>query len=171
MLYFSIALFSTGLLVVQFVLSFIISDLDLDTDIDIDADGIGDFSMSDVVSFKGLLHFLVGFSWTMWFSKDENQFIAACIAVAVGILFMLILGLAYKWAKTFEHRIQPEEGKDLIGRKIEIYLKSGDYCYLGYTEINGSQREIKVYSQRSVNYNIGDTTKIIDFYDGKYFIN
>lgn len=170
MLYFSIALFSTGLLVIQFILSFLVFGLDFDTDIDLDSDGFSDFTMSDLISFKGILHFLVGFSWTMWFSRDENQFLAACIAVIVGLLFVVILGFVYRWAKTFENKIKPEDGKDLIGRKIEIYLKT-DNSYLGYTEINGSKREIKVYSQSGADYKPGDITKIIDYYDTKHFIN
>ena len=66
--YFGLALFSTGIFIVQFILSFFIGELDLDTDIDLDGDGVDDFSIGDLISFKGLIHFLIGFSWTMWFS-------------------------------------------------------------------------------------------------------
>ena len=54
MLYFGIAIFCTGIFIIQFILSFILGELDLDSDIDLDADGDIDFSLSDVLSFKGL---------------------------------------------------------------------------------------------------------------------
>ena len=95
-------------------------ELDLDSDIDLDADGDIDFSLSDVLSFKGLCHFGIGFGWTMWFSKGENQFISACIAVLVGIIFMFVLYGVYILAYKLEHKVTPEEGEDLVGRKVNF---------------------------------------------------
>ena len=48
-----IALITTGIFVIQFILSIFFGDID--TEIDIDAD------ISSVVSFKGLTHFGIGF--------------------------------------------------------------------------------------------------------------
>ena len=50
-----IALITTGIFVIQFILSIFFGDID--TEIDIDAD------ISSVVSFKGLTHFGIGFGW------------------------------------------------------------------------------------------------------------
>ena len=53
-----IALITTGIFVIQFILSIFFGDID--TEIDIDAD------ISSVVSFKGLTHFGIGFGWYMY---------------------------------------------------------------------------------------------------------
>ena len=43
---------------VKLILSWTIGDLDMD----VDFDGVDDFNVSSAFSFKGVLHFLVGFS-------------------------------------------------------------------------------------------------------------
>ena len=50
-----IALVTTGIFVIQFVLSIFFGDIDADVDVDAD--------ISSVVSFKGLTHFGIGFWW------------------------------------------------------------------------------------------------------------
>ena len=49
-----IALVTTGIFLIQFVLSIFFGDLDADVDVDTD--------ISSVVSFKGLTHFGIGFA-------------------------------------------------------------------------------------------------------------
>ena len=53
-----IALVTTGIFVVQFILSIFFGDFDADADIDTD--------IGSVVSFKGLTHFGIGFGWYMY---------------------------------------------------------------------------------------------------------
>ena len=53
-----IALVTTGIFVIQFVLSIFFGDIDADVDVDAD--------ISSVVSFKGLTHFGIGFGWHMY---------------------------------------------------------------------------------------------------------
>ena len=53
-----IALVTTGIFLIQFVLSIFFGDLDADVDVDTD--------ISSVVSFKGLTHFGIGFGWYMY---------------------------------------------------------------------------------------------------------
>ena len=52
-----IALVTTGIFLIQFVLSIFFGDIDADVDVDDD--------ISSVVSFKGLTHFGIGFGWYM----------------------------------------------------------------------------------------------------------
>lgn len=169
-LYFALALFSTSIFVIQFVLSMFVFDTDFDTDTNVDFDGSGGFSMSDLVSFKGLIHFLIGFSWTMWFWKDGNQFIAAMVAVGVGLVFMLVLAFVYWGALHLKHEVRPERGEDLVGREGEIYLKNQDGSYLIYTEINGSRRELKVYHDEDKEFQTGEVVRISSYSNGKYHI-
>ena len=53
-----IALVTTGIFLIQFVLSIFFGDMDADVDVDAD--------ISSVVSFKGLTHFGIGFGWYMY---------------------------------------------------------------------------------------------------------
>ena len=169
--YFGLALFSTGIFIVQFILSFFIGELDLDTDIDLDGDGVDDFSIGDLVSFKGLIHFLIGFSWTMWFSRDSNQWIAACCATGVGLIFVFILSLTYKLAIKLKNEIEPEKGNDLVGRSAEIYLKGEENRYTVYTTINGAKRELEVTSRNGTSYSPGTIVTIESYKNNIYYIN
>ena len=61
--YYVLGAISYGIFIVQFILS---SFGFLETDLDVDFDGNVDFSVSDLLSFKGLVHFAMGFSgWLM----------------------------------------------------------------------------------------------------------
>ena len=59
-----IALVTTGIFAVQFVLSIFFGDINADADIDTD--------ISSVVSFKGLTHFGIGFGWYMYLQQDTD---------------------------------------------------------------------------------------------------
>lgn len=54
--YYLLAAISYGIFIVQFILSWFGGDTDLDVDLD------GDMDVSDIVSFKGLVHFVMGAS-------------------------------------------------------------------------------------------------------------
>ena len=55
-----LALVSTGIFLLQFVISIFFGGLD----IDVDGDTNVDFDLGSLFSFKGLIHFLIGFGWT-----------------------------------------------------------------------------------------------------------
>ena len=57
-----IALVTTGIFLIQFVLSIFFGDIDVDVDADI----------SSVVSFKGLTHFGIGFGWYMYLAGNAD---------------------------------------------------------------------------------------------------
>ena len=50
------ALVSTGIFLLQFVISVFFGDLDMD----VDGDANADFDLGSLFSFKGLVHFLIG---------------------------------------------------------------------------------------------------------------
>ena len=56
--YYILGMVSYGIFLIQFILSFILGDFN----IDVDFDGDSDFDSSSVLSFKVLIHFLMGFS-------------------------------------------------------------------------------------------------------------
>lgn len=59
-----LALVASGIFLIQFILSMIGSDIDSGIDVDI-SDGSG-FDFSDIISFKGIVHFLMGSCWTLY---------------------------------------------------------------------------------------------------------
>ena len=171
MIYFGLALFCTTLFVVQFIISTVIGDMD--TDVDIDGDGSVDLDLSGVFSFKGLLHFGIGFSWSMWFARDqENQLLAALISVGIGILTTVLLAITYWLTIKLRKEIIPEKGEDLVGRFAEIYFQdkySGEWIVS--TKINGGKRKITTTSKSPERkYFPGEMVEIIEYEDGKYWI-
>lgn len=59
--YYIIGGVAYGIFILQFIISWVAGELD----VDVDFDGDADFDIGDVVSFKGLIHFLMGFGgWT-----------------------------------------------------------------------------------------------------------
>lgn len=63
------ALIASFAFVIQFLLSILGSDLD--TDIDINSASDLSMSLSDIISFKGITHFILGYSWTTYFSGSH----------------------------------------------------------------------------------------------------
>jgi hypothetical protein len=171
MIYFGIALFCTLIFIVQFILSFFLGDLDLDSEIDIDGDGVSDFNWSDVLSFKGLIHFGIGFGWTMWFNQDmSNKFLAAIIAVGVGLIFVFTLWSVYLLARKLENPNTQEKGEDLVGREVKIYLVLDEKRYKAYIMRNQRKQLIEVESRNNRTYETGDSTVVKEYKNGIYLI-
>jgi uncharacterized membrane protein len=63
--------------------------------IDMDADLDSGFLLSDVISFKGLVHFTIGFSLTLTL-MNEFSLLSVTIGVITGIVCVLVLYYLYK---------------------------------------------------------------------------
>lgn len=171
MIYFGIALFCTLMFIVQFILSFFLGDLDLDSEIDVDGDGVSDFNWSDILSFKGLIHFGIGFGWTMWFNQDmSNKFLAAIIAIGVGLIFVFALWSVYLLARKLENPNVQEKGEDLVGREVKIYLVLNEKRYKAYIMRNQRRQLIEVESRNNRTYETGDSTVVKEYKNGIYLI-
>ena len=70
-IYYSLAILAYSIFLTQFVIS-MLGGSDMDTDIDFDGDGFGELSWSDIFSFKGIIHFLMGFAG--WLSLRSMNF-------------------------------------------------------------------------------------------------
>jgi len=89
--YVIVLIVSSGLFLITTIVSLFFGDMDLDTDVDV---GSG-FMVSDVFSFKGLVHFTIGFSLALTL-MGEFSLLSAAIGVVTGIVFALILYYLYK---------------------------------------------------------------------------
>lgn len=171
MIYFGIALFCTLIFIVQFILSFFLGEFDLDSELDIDGDGISDFNWSDILSFKGLIHFGIGFGWTMWFNQGmDNKLLAAIIAIGVGLIFVGVLWSVYWFARKLENPNTQEKGEDLVGREVKIYLVLTDTRYKAFILRNNRRQLIEVKSRGNKVYKTGDSAVVKEYKKGIYLI-
>jgi len=123
--YVIVLLVSSGLFVLTTIGSLLFGDMDLDADVDV---GSG-FLVSDVISFKGLIHFTIGFSLTLTL-MGEFSLVSASIGVVTGIVFVLILYYLYK---TLYDQLQQrmKYTTEIIAMDAEVYFwndkaKSGE---------------------------------------------
>lgn len=113
------------LFIVKMVLSFTAGDLDLD----VDFDDIDDVDVSGAFSFKGLLHFLLGFSAYLFMRSNVYGFVQFSIfdyilAIIIGISLTILLFFGYRFAMKANN--QSQNPKDLIDNCTgTIYINLG----------------------------------------------
>lgn len=173
-LYLFAALVSTGIFLLQFILSIFVGNMD--TDIDVNADGNTDIDMSSVLSFKGLIHFCMGFGWFMFLCRPPYSALQYLGAFLSGVFFVFILTWIYKLCYKLKQENKPEQGQDLIGRSCVIYNRCGESGkerseYVVSITINGAQRELTVKSINRNNYQEGDTLILKEYKEGIYYID
>jgi hypothetical protein len=158
-----IALVTTGIFAVQFILSIFFGDMDAHVDVDVDAD------ISSVISFKGLTHFGIGFGWYMYLAgSTEIQHYA--IGILTGLFFLFAVWFLYKKAYQLQQVNRSEQTDQLVGRECVIYFKQSSGKYTVQTSRDGAMREVDVVSESGKTYQTGDRTIIAGYKDGTLFI-
>ena len=163
--YYAIALTVYSIFIIRFILSWIGADFDIDADVDI----------SDVVSFKGFTHFLMGFSG--WLSVKSYithnvMWYDYLIALILGVIFVILLYFVYKFLISLETKPQILFGKQLIGKtgKIYVILESED-SIKKYIITVGNGLGTQEYPAKSNNsYKLGDEVVISDYVNAYYII-
>ena len=163
--YYAIALIVYSIFIIRFILSWIGADFDIDADVDI----------GDVVSFKGLTHFLMGFSG--WLSVKSYithnvMWYDYLIALILGVIFVILLYFVYKFLISLETKPQILFGKQLIGKtgKIYIILEPED-SIKKYIITVGNGLGTQEYPAKSNNsYKLGDEVVISDYVNAYYII-
>jgi uncharacterized membrane protein len=92
--YVIVLIVSAGLFVITSIGSLFFGGMDMDIDADLDVGGSG-FLLSDVISFKGLIHFTIGFSLSLTL-MGEFSLTSATVGVVTGIVFVFVLYYLYK---------------------------------------------------------------------------
>ena len=87
--YVIVLIVSSGLFLLTVIGSLFFGDMDVDVNLD------SGFLLSDVISFKGLVHFAIGFSLALTLMKGFTP-LSATIGVITGIVFVLVLYYLYK---------------------------------------------------------------------------
>ena len=157
-----IALVTTGIFAVQFVLSIFFGDINADADIDTD--------ISIVVSFKGLTHFGIGFGWYMYLQQDTDV-ISYIVGILVGLLFVFAVWYLYKKAYQLQQVNRSENTEQLVGRECTIYFNQGEGKYTVQVSRDGAMREVDVISETSKVYRTGDKAIIAAYREGTLYIN
>ena len=98
-IFLTIAIVTTGIFAVQFILSIFFGDIDADADIDTD--------VSSVVSFKGLTHFGIGFGWYMYL-QHNTEIQTYLTGVAIGLIFVFAVWFLYKKAYQLQQTTHSE---------------------------------------------------------------
>lgn len=128
------ALIASFAFVIQFLLSILGSDLDTDID---NASDLS-MSLSDIISFKGITHFILGYSWTTYFSGSH------LVGVVIGSFFFIVLFYVYKLLLKLKQEMVYECPEDLNGREVEIVFRSGKNHYMVNISKNGRQEQMRV---------------------------
>lgn len=158
-----------GIFIIRFILSWVGGDFDLDMDVDSDVD------LGDIVSFKGITHFLMGFfGWlsTKSFTTHNIMWYDYLIALILGIIFMILLYFVYKLLISLETKPQILSGKQLIGKtgKIYVILEPED-SIKKYIITVGNGLGTQEYQAKSNNsYKLGDEVVISDYINAYYII-
>ena len=156
-IYYAIALIVYSIFIIRFILSWIGADFDIDADVDI----------SDVVSFKGLTHFLMGFSgWlsVKSYTTHNVMWYDYIIALILGVIFVILLYFVYKLLISLETKPQILYGKQLIGKtgKIYVILEPED-SIKKYIITVGNGLGTQEYPAKSNNsYKLGDSIFFIE---------
>ena len=164
-IYYAVALTVYSIFIIRFILSWVGAAFDIDADVDI----------SDVVSFKGLTHFLMGFSG--WLSVKSYithnvMWYDYLIALILGVIFVILLYFVYKLLISLETKPQILSGKQLIGKtgKIYVILEPED-SIKKYIITVGNGLGTQEYPAKSNNsYKLGDEVVISDYVNAYYII-
>lgn len=155
-----VAVASTVIFLIQFVMSVFFGDLSTDTDFDAD--------LGSIVSFKGLMHFCMGMGWYVYLSKGTDM-LSYGIGIVVGVIFVFALWFLYKKAYQLQKENKPEKPEALLGRECEIYAHDGSR-YVVQMVVNGALREMEVRSLENKQYRTGDKTVICKVESGTMYI-
>lgn len=152
--------------VIRFILSWVGGDFDLDLD-------DGDLDLGDVISFKGVTHFLMGFfGWlsTKLSIHHSLEWYDYLIAFIIGLIFSIILFYVYKFMMKLECKPKVLSGKELVNHSAKVYSLQGkeDDLYHYIITVNTGIGTSEFIACSSNKHQIGDMTVITD-YDGAYF--
>lgn len=155
-----------------FIIKTLISFFAGDTDIDFDVDGDIDFDISTLFSFKGILHFLLGFSSFLTVEEKFGEVSSISpyhylIAIVIGLIFTICLFYLYKLMMKLNHGNSNEIDINGCTCSILINLNDGHYKVLVNTPVGLIE---KIITSNDHNLKIGSLHKISKDEQGIYYI-
>ena len=122
-----IAIVASAVFIIQSIMTFVGMDsetnFDGDFDGDMSADGVGESTPFQLFTFRNLINFMLGFSWTAiaLSASTESTTLMLVGGVVVGVLLVCVVMYLFKWMSGMQQSgtIEPEA---LVGCKGSVYL-------------------------------------------------
>lgn len=131
-----------------------------------------DFSLGDIISFKGLLHFLMGFAGYMslkYYIGDIPDFLDYIIASILGVIFIFILYFIYKLIYNLNSTTKPLTGRELVGRTGIIQAKLGcddsGLTFYYTVSVNNNVGSVNVDAHSDRLMPTGSNVELLDYKD------
>lgn len=167
-----IAIASSLIFIVETVLTFIGADVDFDADADFDMpDGTfeGDPSMN-LYTFRNLVNFLLGMSWTAILLKDQiaSKALLMVIAFVAGAILVAAVMLMFKWLSKMQQSGNIDVMRDAEGCNGKVYLTvPAERAGTGKVQItiNGAVREYDAVTDSEQDLKTGKTIKVVEAID------
>ncbi|MDE6147017.1 MAG: hypothetical protein K2G18_03040 [Bacteroidales bacterium] len=156
--------------IIETVLTFIGIDSDIDTDFDIpDGTFEADASMN-LYTFRNLVNFLLGMSWTAIFLKDSiaSKTVLMILAVAAGTLLVAAVMYMFKWLGKMQQSGNIDIFKSAPGCNGKVYLTiPSERKGTGKVQItiNGAVREYDAVTDSDSDLRTGTAVKITEVLD------
>lgn len=155
---------SGGFMIIQTILSFIAGEFDFDADMDADVD----FDFGDYISFKGFVHYLVGFSVTMT-TFGNTKPLTWGVSAIVGLIFVVILHALYIYIYR-KLSVSLEYTKKLNDVDAEVYFWDKK-AQIGevFVTLEGRKLPITLKSKKErMSFSAGDKIKVSGTRDAVY---
>ena len=159
-----------------FLFKTIVSLIAGDIDVDFDLDGDIDFDISSMFSFKGILHFLLGFSSYLsligyFYSNTKIIFVDYAIAIIVGFAFMIGLYYLYKLMMKFNHI--NHDNPDFSGMDCTVLTNLGNGSYVVMINTpQGSFKKTMNHMNNNKDISVGSQLRIAkDMSNNEYIIH
>ena len=121
----AITLSASLIFVIQTVMTFLgLGDLDADFDLDT-SDGSFDADPSmNLLTFRNLVNFCLGFGWTavLMHEKIQSNALLIIVSVIVGILLVTVVMWIFKWLSGMQQTGNIDVHKSAVGCEGKVYL-------------------------------------------------
>lgn len=165
-----IAIASSLIFIVETILTFIGADVEMDTDIDVADGGFeGDPSMN-LYTFRNLVNFLLGMSWTAIILNDQiaSKALLMLIAFAVGALLVAAVMYMFKWLSKMQQSGNINIFQSAAGCNGKVYLTiPAERKVTGKVQIsiNESIREYDALTDSETELKTGTAIKVVEVID------
>lgn len=165
-----IAIASSLIFIVETILTFIGADVEMDTDIDVADGGFeGDPSMN-LYTFRNLVNFLLGMSWTAIILNHQiaSKALLMLIAFAVGALLVAAVMYMFKWLSKMQQSGNINIFQSAAGCNGKVYLTiPAERKGTGKVQIsiNESIREYDALTDSETELKTGTAIKVVEVID------
>ena len=165
-----IAIASSLIFIIETILTFIGADVEMDTDFDVADGGFeGDPSMN-LYTFRNLVNFLLGMSWTAIILNNQiaSKALLMLIAFAVGALLVAAVMYMFKWLSKMQQSGNINIFQSAAGCNGKVYLTiPAERKGTGKVQIsiNESIREYDALTDSETELKTGTAIKVVEVID------